>query len=200
MTSHGDDSADESREQHLHDADDGAPESDAQAPEDFESAWQAIVAHYDDQTVDDRAPDDQAPDDQMRLGAGGDTDRLPAVDPIVDELPFATPGADIDEALARPELHLGDALPVWSPAAVPDEETFVPPTIPPMPPTPLPRRLAWIAVLGAPAALLVLTIMRWRPPELISYGLLAAFVGAFGYLVATMRDEPRDPWDDGSRV
>jgi hypothetical protein len=193
VSSHGDDSGDESREQHLPDTESGegsgASEPEPPSPEDFDSAWRAIVAHYDD-------PVEPFPETSPSV------DPLPesVQEEVREELPFATPGDDLDEVLDRPQLHQADPLPAWSPVEDPDEDVFVPPVTPPMPETPLPKRLAWIALLGAPAALLILTVIRWRPPELVTFALVAAFIGGFGYLVATMGNEPRDPWDDGSRV
>jgi hypothetical protein len=48
--------------------------------------------------------------------------------------------------------------------------------------------------------LLVALIFSISLPPLLGYGLVAAFVGGFGYLVYTMPREPRDPWDDGAQV
>lgn len=81
-----------------------------------------------------------------------------------------------------------------------EEERFVPP-----PPAPLPRvrpdRLAaWLGVLGSPAIVLVLLLGSLSVDPVIGWLLVAAFVGGFGYLVATMSREPRDPWDDGAQL
>lgn len=81
-----------------------------------------------------------------------------------------------------------------------DDEGFVPPEEPPQPLPPPDRLAAWIGVFGAPIVLLVCLFARIRPPELITYGLILWFVGGFGYLVAQMPREPRDPWDDGAQV
>ncbi|MEU6136226.1 hypothetical protein [Nocardioides sp. NPDC047086] len=85
-----------------------------------------------------------------------------------------------------------------------DDEGYVPPPPPPLPkPTPA-RLLAWIGVLGAPVAVLILIVVT----QITSYtfsswiigALVAAFLGGFVYLLMTMPSEPRDPWDDGARV
>ena len=83
-----------------------------------------------------------------------------------------------------------------------DEGHFVPPTPPPLPPIEPRRKAAWIGLFGAPTLMLLGVVMGWRYPDLVSAILVAAFVGGFVYLVATMRRTPRDPWsgDDGAVV
>lgn len=81
-----------------------------------------------------------------------------------------------------------------------EEERFVPPPPPPVPSPGWRRGTAWAGLFVAPAVVLVLLVAQVDLPTLLDYALVAWFVGGFGYLVATMRDEPRDPGDDGSRV
>jgi len=81
-----------------------------------------------------------------------------------------------------------------------DEDRFVPPAPPPVPPTTADRYAAWAGVLGAPVVLLAVVVLRLDLPAILGYALIAAFVGGFGYLVATMSREPRDPGDDGARL
>ena len=80
------------------------------------------------------------------------------------------------------------------------EEGFVPPDPPPVPLPERPRLLAWAGVLGAPLLLVVLMFAGVQVGSWVLLLLVAAFTGGFGYLVATMSREPRDPWDDGSRI
>ena len=81
------------------------------------------------------------------------------------------------------------------------EERFVPPVPPPAPRLPLPQRLAWFAVLGSPALLVVALLIAYDLPSLVGYALVAGFLGGFGYLVATMqRGDQRNPWDDGAQL
>lgn len=85
-----------------------------------------------------------------------------------------------------------------------DDESYVPPPPPPVPrPTPA-RLLAWIGVLGAPVAVLVLIVVTQVIGRSFSTwvigSLVAAFLAGFVYLLVTMPSEPRDPWDDGARV
>jgi hypothetical protein len=81
-----------------------------------------------------------------------------------------------------------------------DEERYVPPPPPPLPRPAPPRAIAWVGVFGVPIILLVCLVATLDLPTLLDYALLAWFVGGFGYLVATMSREPREPWDDGSRI
>jgi hypothetical protein len=81
-----------------------------------------------------------------------------------------------------------------------DEGTFVPPTPPPMPLPSPPRLLAWCGVIGSPLVFLVFLILSLTLPSWASTLLVAAFIGGFVFLVATMRNEPPDPYDDGARV
>jgi hypothetical protein len=85
-------------------------------------------------------------------------------------------------------------------AALDEEEHFVPPPPPPLPKLEPRRKLAWIGLFGAPVLGLVLMVLGWVVPGWVEVGLVAAFVGGFGYLVATMGASPPDPWsgDDGA--
>ncbi|MCL2544043.1 MAG: hypothetical protein FWE71_16480 [Nocardioidaceae bacterium] len=81
-----------------------------------------------------------------------------------------------------------------------DEERYVPPPAPPLPRPSTPRLLAWIGLLGSPVVVVVTLLAGISLPPVVGWLLIAAFVGGFGYLVATMPREPRDPWDDGAQV
>jgi hypothetical protein len=43
-------------------------------------------------------------------------------------------------------------------------------------------------------------VIAFPLPSVLTGGLVLAFLGSFGYLVATMSQEPRDPDDDGARL
>lgn len=85
-----------------------------------------------------------------------------------------------------------------------DEGHFEPTPPPPLPRTSLGRTIAWFGVLGMPAVAIVLytltTVINWTPPGWLSLLMVAGFVGGFGVLVAGMRANPDDPWDDGARL
>jgi hypothetical protein len=105
----------------------------------------------------------------------------PAVDtPVVD----ATP----DTATDAPEpFHLGLY-----------DEQFVPPPLPPPPVVTPDRRLAWVGLVVSPLLLVVLSLLDYALPTVLTGALVLAFLASFGYLVATM--QPHDPDDDGARV
>lgn len=80
------------------------------------------------------------------------------------------------------------------------QERFVPPPPPPIP-RPEPRRaIAWAGLVGAPLLALVALVLHIDLAPIVRFALVGWFVGGFAYLVATMGQNPRDPWDDGSRV
>ena len=62
------------------------------------------------------------------------------------------------------------------------------------------RKAAWIALLGTPVLALVLLVAGVTLPQWMAVGLVLAFVGGFGYLVATMGSSPPDDWsgNDGA--
>lgn len=97
-----------------------------------------------------------------------------------------------------PEIELPAEL---SEPTVDDSDRFVPPTPAPIDLRP-DRTLAWAGVLGAPVAAILLVALSQLTslsiPGWAGLLLAAAFLGGFGYLVATMRKAPEDPWDDGA--
>lgn len=115
--------------------------------------------------------------------------------------------ADLDEPTAAPPPPrvVPDPAPEPDPGAVhaaayDEAARFVPPPPPPLP-RPEPRRaVAWAGLFGVPVLVLLMMIFSVDLPPLLDYLLIAWFVGGFGYLVATMSQTPREPWDDGSRI
>ena len=113
-----------------------------------------------------------------------------------------------NDAIALPEPSFGDDVdePFEPDPEMYDEDYddgFVAPD-PVLPRTTPDRLLAWLGVLGAPVAALVLFILRatlgwWIPSWVVDF-LVIAFLVGFGYLVFHMPREPRDPWDDGARL
>lgn len=143
-----------------------------------ERAWQAIVENFGERAELD---DDPQP---------------PAVGPAsggVPDAPFAGRFGDpraFDAGSRDGSPDVGE----------PEDERYVPPPPPPLPEVAPDRGLAWAGVFGAPTVLLVVTVLQVSVPAWLGYLLVAAFVGGFGYLVATMPRGPRDPWDDGAQV
>lgn len=146
-----------------------------------DKAWRLIVDRYDETAVRD----------SDHPGEATGPDEVGTEPSEVAPAPEAPP--------APPEFHAVHA-PDPEPAPEPVEERFVPPALPPAPVVPRGRRIAWVAVLGVPLCFF-LAALTGRPIPGTFAGLLAvALVAAFVYLVATLPREPRDPWDDGSRV
>lgn len=138
-------------------------------------AWQAIVENYGERPEVEAGPD-------AGSGEPGETAEPEILEPDA----VIEPDGAVDE----PEPEADD----------PFVAEFVPPD-PALPPLPPPdRALAWLGVLGSPVALLLTALLRVDLPGLVALGLVAAFVGGFVYLVATMSREPRDPFDDGAQV
>lgn len=117
-------------------------------------------------------------------GARPEVDEPPAPAPAHFVVPAPEPEPEPEPVAVRPEA----------------EERYIPPPPPPLPRPAPPRAVAWAGVFGAPVVLLVCLFAHIYLPTLIDYLLLAWFVGGFLYLVATMSREPREPWDDGSRI
>jgi hypothetical protein len=112
-----------------------------------------------------------------------------------------TPAADVVEP-PRPPLssRLLRSGPD-TPAPVEDPEGhFVPPEPPPLPEADRVTRLAWAALLGGPALIVLATLLQIPLDGWVLVLALAAFIGGFGTLVARMHDRPRqdDGWDDGA--
>ena len=63
-----------------------------------------------------------------------------------------------------------------------------------------PRLAAWIGLLAGPVFLLFAAVLHVSIPGILVALLVAGFVGGFGFLVWQMPREPREPWDDGSRL
>lgn len=119
------------------------------------------------------------------------------------DVPEAEALPDADQAsAAREPLPLVEPVETWNPVPfdLADEGTFVPPTPPPVQLPSPPRLLAWCGVIGAPLVFLVFLILRLTLPSWASTLLVAAFIGGFVFLVATMRNDPPEPYDDGARV
>jgi hypothetical protein len=149
---------------------------------DFDAAFAEIVARWE--------PDEPAaPEDEERRPP---TDHaVPDQDPIEDRPD--QPVLDPDE----PPSPRDEGPVPWD-----DEGHYVPPPPPPLPPMEPPRKLAWAGLLGGPVVALLLVVLQVTIPGWAALFLVAAFVGGFGYLVATMRTGPPDDWsgDDGAVV
>ncbi|MEU6997585.1 hypothetical protein [Nonomuraea sp. NPDC046570] len=83
-----------------------------------------------------------------------------------------------------------------------DEGHFVPPTPPPLPKVDLTTKLAWVALFGGPAYLLVAAMANWEMQGWALFTAVAAFIGGFVALVVRMGDGPPNDsgWDDGAVI
>ncbi|MEV1176657.1 hypothetical protein [Nonomuraea sp. NPDC049784] len=81
-----------------------------------------------------------------------------------------------------------------------DEGHFEPPTPPPLPKIDLPTKVAWVALFGGPAYLLVAAMASWHMEGWALFTAVAAFIGGFVALVVRMGDGPPNDsgWDDGA--
>ena len=78
------------------------------------------------------------------------------------------------------------------------ESHFVPPPPPPVPRTTPVRTLAWIGLFGVPAFVLICLVARVTLPPWLGLLLMGWFVGGFVFLVASMKPDERDGYDDGA--
>lgn len=97
--------------------------------------------------------------------------------------------------IPEPEPEVPRELRDWD-----DQERYQPPPPAPIPLAEPPRMLGWLGVFGAPVIALVALVLGHPFRGILAVLLVAWFVGGFIYLIRTMNADPRDPWDDGSRI
>ncbi|MGP3913615.1 hypothetical protein [Nonomuraea sp. 10N515B] len=146
---------------------------------DEDEVWRQIVASFNDTAERDSA-DQPWPD----------SENVPA-EPT---RRVVKPSEELEEDLDEPEDKQDD-----------DEEEegeghFVPPPPPPLPKLDLPAKLAWVALFGGPAYLLVAAMASWQMDGWALFTAVAAFIGGFVALVVRMGDGPPNDsgWDDGA--
>jgi hypothetical protein len=164
--------------------DDGARDERAERAQAEEQAWRAIVDHYGDPPV---VPDDQAEPDPSPSPAPD----LPVLDlPVLDATTPPAVDQPEDPSEQVPEVFRFE----------PYDERFVPPPLPPPPDISTDRRFAWMGLIAPPVLLLIVVVLDYPLPGILTGALVVAFLASFAYLVATMSTEPRDPDDDGARL
>ncbi|MBB5082598.1 hypothetical protein [Nonomuraea endophytica] len=101
---------------------------------------------------------------------------------------------EVDTDLAEPE---GETEPEREEE---EEGHYVPPPPPPLPKLDLPTKLAWVALFGGPAYLLLAAMAEWEMEGWALFTAVAAFIGGFVALVVRMGDGPPNDsgWDDGA--
>lgn len=137
---------------------------------DEDAAWRDIVDHYGERVLDEESPAQPEPKREPEPTA---------------EVTFDEPDDD------------------WYTPLAEDDDGFVPPEPDPIPMAP-DRVLAWGGVLGVPVlallAVMVVQVTSLQIPGWVGLLAVGAFLGGFGYLVATMPRTREDPWDDGARL
>ncbi|GAA2695917.1 hypothetical protein [Nonomuraea recticatena] len=83
-----------------------------------------------------------------------------------------------------------------------EEGHYVPEPPPPLPKVDLTTKLAWVALFGGPAYLLVAAMSGWDMQGWALFTAVAAFIGGFVALVVRMGDGPPNDsgWDDGAVI
>ncbi|MFI6731718.1 hypothetical protein ACIBI9_02210 [Nonomuraea sp. NPDC050451] len=148
---------------------------------DEDEVWRQIVASFNDTAERDSA--DQPWPDSENVPAEP-TRRVvkPSEEPEPDEDPYKDPYKDSADDEEEDEGH------------------FEPPAPPPLPKLDLPTKLAWVALFGGPAYLLVAAMASWHMEGWALFTAVAAFIGGFVALVVRMGDGPPNDsgWDDGA--
>ncbi|MEW1840333.1 hypothetical protein AB0392_20515 [Nonomuraea angiospora] len=148
---------------------------------DEDEVWRQIVASFNDTAERDSA--DQPWPDSENVPAEP-TRRVvkPSEEPEPDEDSYKDPYKDAADDEEEEEGH------------------FEPPPPPPLPKLDLPTKLAWVALFGGPAYLLVAAMASWHMEGWALFTAVAAFIGGFVALVVRMGDGPPNDsgWDDGA--
>lgn len=148
---------------------------------DEDALWQEIVDHYDDTAELD--------DGHLESETRADSADEPSDGPQSQLFVFPDPEPAEEPSVEEPE-----------PTSWEDEGRFVPPPPARIPLAEPPRMVAWLGVFLAPVIALAALVLGHPFRGILALLLVAWFVGGFVYLVRTMPNEPRDPWDDGSRI
>jgi hypothetical protein len=145
---------------------------------DEDEVWRQIVASFNDTAERDSA-DQPWPD----------SENVP-VEPVARVVkPAADEDADAEAEHGDEDLDEDED----------GEARFVPPPPPPLPKLDLPTKLAWVALFGGPAYLLIAAMANWQMEGWALFTAVAAFIGGFVALVVRMGDgPPTDGWDDGA--
>ena len=134
-----------------------------------------------------------------RWSALEDVDDAPETEPVV---PDAPPRPPLSSRLLRSE-PAPDPVPILDSDArfVEEhlaEDHFVPPPPPPLPEVDRVTRLAWAALVGGPALLVISMLLGIGLEAWVVVLALLAFVGGFGALIFRMHEHRDDDDDDGA--
>lgn len=104
-----------------------------------------------------------------------------------------------DDIVAEP-INLIPIQPEPVAAIVESDAHFEPAEVPRVGLADGPRGAAWLGLLGAPTLFVIALLTGIPVPEWLSLFVVVAFLVSLGYLVATMRNDDDEPWDDGAVV
>ncbi len=148
---------------------------------DEDEVWRQIVASFNDTAERDSA-DQPWPD----------SENVPA-EPT---RRVVKPSEELEEDLDEPEDKNNDEGEDGE-----EEGHYVPPPPPPLPKLDLATKVAWVALFGGPAYLLIAAMANWHMEGWALFTAVAAFIGGFVALVVRMGDGPPSNdsgWDDGA--
>ncbi len=174
--------------------------ADAARRSDAEEAARYLRRHED-------LPEDEVDSLFADIVAGFDTateDPVPRWSVLEDASDDVAPPEPAADTGGRPPLSsrlLRSGTDPVPPAPVEDPDGhFVPEPPPPLPESDRVTRLAWAALLGGPALIVVAALLNIPLQGWVVVLALGAFLGGFATLIARMRDRPPhdDGWDDGA--
>lgn len=150
------------------------PNSDEQSRED--AAWRELVARF-DSPLSAHEPAPWPEREEMPPAAQAAATAVPAAGAVTEATVTGRPAAR-----QRADDH------------------YVPPPPPPLPKLDTLSKLAWLALFGGPAYLLLATAAQWSMPGLFVFIAVAAFVTGVALLVFRLNDSDRDGSDDDGAV
>ncbi|GII83701.1 hypothetical protein Ssi03_16910 [Sphaerisporangium siamense] len=115
------------------------------------------------------------------------------------------PAEDASQAVtARPPAEAREETGEQRPPTPPedDDDHYIPPPPPPLPKMDPGTKIAWLALFGGPAYLLLAALLTWPMDGWIIFTAIAAFIGGFVALIVRMGDgpPPDSGWDDGAVI
>lgn len=150
---------------------------------DEDEVWRQIVASFNESAGDD--PADRPWPDRENVPAGEE----PTPKPTPEEL------EEVDESRDETDDEPAEA-------GDDDHDHYIPPPPPPLPKADLVTRVAWTALFGGPAYLLLAAMLKLPMDPWIVFTAVASFIGGFVALVVRMGDGPPNDsgWDDGAVI
>ncbi|NUT44524.1 MAG: hypothetical protein HOV86_31455 [Thermoactinospora sp.] len=158
---------------------------------DEDEVWRQIVASFNDTAERDSA-DQPWPD----------SENVPAEPSRRVVKPTEDTDADPDDFARERERYAGDEADDDGEPPAEEDDGYTPPPPPPLPKVDVTTKVAWGALFGGPAYLLVAAMAKWPLEGWAVILAVAAFIGGFVVLVVRMGDGPPNDsgWDDGAVV